>query len=353
VSSLHSTPLLLLIFLGSAAVIWGAGITLSTYTDVLAERLHLGTAIGGVILLSVATNLPEIAITVSAALSGQLDVAVGNLLGGIAIQTVVLVAIDAFGVRDRKPLTHQAASLTLVLEAALVIAVLLVVLASTQLPDLVFARLAPGPVLITVFWVIGLALINGPGSRLPWHDSGEAPDGQKHPRGHARRQHERHATRRSVSTTKAAIACGLAALATLITGVTIERSGEVFFGHLGLSGVVFGATVLAAATSLPELSTGLTAARQGDYKLAMGDIFGGNAFLPVLFLLVTLISGNPVLPHANASDIYLSALGALLTAIYLVGLVFRPRRQILGMGPDSVVVLGLYLVGVLGLVTLT
>ena len=348
-----SPVLLLVIFLGSAAVIWGAGITLSTYTDVLAERLHLGKAIGGVILLSVATNLPEIAITVSAAVSGQLDVAVGNLLGGIAIQTVVLVAVDAFGVREHKPLTYLAASLTLVLEAALVIAVLLVVLASTQLPDLVVARLAPGPVLIAIGWIAGLALINGPGSRLPWRDSGEAPDGQHHPRGHARRQRERHATRRGVSTTKAGIAFGVAALATLVTGVTIERSGDAFFGHLGLSGVVFGATVLAAATSLPELSTGLTAARQGDYKLAMGDIFGGNAFLPVLFLVVTLISGNAVLPQASASDIYLSALGALLTTVYLVGLVFRPPRQILRLGADSWVVLVLYVVGIVGLVALT
>ena len=108
---------LLLIFLASAVVIWLAGIKLSTYTDVLAQRLHLGAALGGTVVLAVATNLPEIAITVSAALSGHVEVAVGNLLGGIALQTVVLVALDAFGVRGRKPLTAMAASLTLVLEA--------------------------------------------------------------------------------------------------------------------------------------------------------------------------------------------------------------------------------------------
>ena len=121
--------------------------------------------------------------------------------------------------------------------------------------------------------------------------------------------------------------------------MTIEQSGETFFGRLGLSGVIFGSTVLAAATSLPELSTGLTAARRGDYKLAMGDIFGGNAFLPVLFLLVTLISGKAVLPQAQASDIYLTALGALLTVVYLAGLLLRPQRQVLRMGVDSLVVL--------------
>ncbi len=344
---------LLAIFLASAAVIWIAGIKLSDYTDVLAERLHLGAALGGVILLSVATNLPEIAITVSAALSGRVEVAVGNLLGGIAIQTVVLVALDAFGVRDRKPLTYLAASLTLVLEAALVVAVLLVVIAGTQLPDdLIVARLTPGPVLIVVLWLVGLKLISGPGSHLPWHEGGDAPDGQQHPRGHARKQTEKQVSDQGVSTARAGLVFGVAALATLVAGVTIEKSGERFFGGLGLSGILFGSTVLAAATALPELSTGLTAARKGDYKLAMGDVFGGNAFLPVLFLLVTLISGKAVLPQAQASDIYLTALGALLSVVYLVGLVFRPQRQVLRMGVDSLAVLVLYVVGVVGLVAL-
>lgn len=153
-----------------------------------------------------------------------------------------------------------------------------------------------------------------------------------------------------MSTTRAALVFAAAAVATLVAGVAIERSGEQFFGNLGLSGVLFGATVLAAATSLPELSTGLAAARAGDTKLAMGDIFGGNAFLPVLFVVITLISGTSVLPSAFGSDIYLTALGALLTTVYLVGLVFRPRRQYLRLGPDSWVVLILYAVGVAGLV---
>jgi cation:H+ antiporter len=344
---------LLLVFLSSAGVIWGAGIKLSDYTDVLAERLHLGAALGGVILLSIATNLPEIAITVAAAVSGNVGVAVGNLLGGIALQTVVLVALDAFGVRGRRPLTFMAASLTLVLEAALVVAVLLVVLAGSQLPgSLIFSRLTPGPVVIAVIWVVGLKLIGGPGSRLPWADSGEAPDSQEKPRGHSRTTAEAEATQRRVGTRRVVTVFGVAALLTLVAGVAIERSGEAFFGGLGLSGVIFGSTVLAAATSLPELSTGLTAARRGDYKLAMGDIFGGNAFLPVLFLLVTLISGKAVLPQAQASDIYLTALGGLLTMVYIAGLLFRPQRQVLRMGVDSLVVLVLYVVGIAGLVVL-
>src|SRR6476619_6708695 len=164
---------LLVVFLLSAGVIWGAGIKLSDYTDVLAERLHLGAALGGVILLSIATNLPEIAITVAAALSGNVGVAVGNLLGGIAIQTVVLVALDAFGVRARRPLTYQAASLTLVLEAALVIGVLVATVMGTQLPaHLYYLRVTPSSLLILVLWGAGLVLLSRAQRGLPWHESG-------------------------------------------------------------------------------------------------------------------------------------------------------------------------------------
>jgi cation:H+ antiporter len=344
---------LLVVFLASGAAIWAAGVKLSDYTDVLAQRLHLGAALGGVVLLAVATNLPEIAITVSASLSGHVEVAVSNILGGIAIQTVVLAAVDAAGVRPRKPLTYVAASLVLVLEALLVIAVLVVTIMGTQLPArLILARTTPAVLLITAGWLIGLVLVNRAGRGLPWTDRGEAPGGQHHPRGHAEVTKESDARKKGMSTTRAVAVFGAAGLVTLAAGVLIERSGEEFFGRVGMSGVIFGATVLAAATALPELSTGLTSARMGDYKLAMGDIFGGNAFLPVLFLLATLVSGKAVLPAAGRSDIYLTALGALLTTVYAAGLLFRPQRQFARMGVDSLTVVVLYVIGVAGLIAL-
>lgn len=89
-----SLPVLLAIFAGCAGVIWIAGVRLADTTDILSSRLKLGKALGGIIVLAVATNLPEVAITISAAMAGNLGVAVSNILGGIAIQTVVLVAMD-------------------------------------------------------------------------------------------------------------------------------------------------------------------------------------------------------------------------------------------------------------------
>lgn len=344
---------LVVIFAGCAAAIWVAGIRLSNTTDVLDDRLHLGSAVGGVVLLAIATNLPEIAITVAAAISNNIGVAIGNILGGIAIQTLVLVALDAAGGRGRAPLTYQAASLILVLEAGLVIAVLTVSVMGSQLPTSFTAgRVAPASLLITVLWLAGVLLLSRARGHLPWQESGEAPDNQEPPRGHSKHTKNQQATKKRISTARAAIGFAVAAVVTLAAGYFLEQSGDALAGHIGLSGVLFGSTVLAAATSLPELSTGITSVRLGDAQLAMSDIFGGNAFLPVLFLVAELISGHSVLPHASATDIYLTALGILLTAVYVFGLIFRPRLRIARMGIDSLATLVLYALGVAGLVAI-
>lgn len=347
---MESLPLavLLLIFAGAGAVIWVAGIQLSKQTDVLDDRLHLGSALGGLILLAIATNLPEIAITVSAAASNNIGVAVGNILGGIAIQTVVLVILDVFGTRGTEPLSYKAASLALVIEAVSVVAVLAVVIAGSQMPNnLVAFRLTPAPILIAMIWILGLVLVRRSQKGLPWHQQGEAPGGQEKPKGHSKKQTTQRNSQ--LSTGASVLIFSVAALATLGAGVALETSGNAIAGHIGLSGVLFGATFLALATSLPEISTGLASVKQGDYKLAFSDIFGGNAFLPVLFLVAVLITGRPVLPQAQATDIYLTALAVLLTLTYILGLIFRPKKKILAMGMDSLVVLVLYLLGVVGL----
>ena len=345
-----SLPLLLALFVAAAAAVWVSGTQLSDTTDILSSRFGLGQALGGLIILSIATNLPEIAITVSAALSHNVGIAIGNILGGIAIQTVVLVILDQFGVRQKHPLSYMAASLLLVLEGVLVVAVLTVAIMGNQLPaSLIVARVAPGGLLIVVLWLVGIWLLSKARTDLPWQAKGDAPGGQEGD-GTAEARRKQEAATKGKSTTREVIVFLAAAIATLIAGVVLEESGNAIAGAVGLSGVLFGATFLAASTAIPEVSTGLASVRLGDYRLAYSDIFGGNAFLPVLFLVASLVSGKAALPQAQRSDIYLAGLGILLTTVYLYGLIFRPRRQVLNMGIDSVVVLALYVLGIVGLV---
>ena len=342
-----SFVVLSIIFATAALVVWVAGTYVSKTTDVLSSRFGLGEALGGAILLATVTNLPEIAITASGAIRNQLDVATGNILGGIAIQTVVLVVLDAFGLGKKAPLTSHAASLDLVLEGVLVIGVLAAVVMGHQLPEsLIWRGITPDGLLIGGAWVAGIYLLGKARAGLPWQSRGEAPGGQRRRTEHQKRE---KADAKESSTGWATLVFLVAAVATLIAGVVLQQTSETIAKKLGMTGVVFGATILAAVTALPEVSTGLAAVRLGDYKLAMSDIFGGNAFLPVIFVVATLISGKSVLPHASKSDMYLTALGMLLSSVYIFGLLFRPRRQIARMGVDSLIVLILYVLGIVGL----
>jgi len=345
-----SLTLLFLIFGLSAVAIWFAGIKLSETADILTTHFNLGEALGGMILLAIVTNLPEIAITVSAAIQDHLELAIGNILGGIAIQTVVLVVLDVFGLGRKDPLTYRAASLVLVLEGIMVITVLTLVVVGNQLStSVIWLGVSPIDLLIVFVWMAGIYMIGKARTDLPWHRLGVLPDSQKEKRGHSMKKKYDSAINKGVSIQKVVLVFALCSLVTLVAGVGLEVAGDAIAKQIGMTGVLFGATVLAAATALPEVSTGLAAMRLKDYQMAISDIFGGNAFLPVLFMVATVLSGKSVLPLAHKTDIYLTALAILLTIIYIIGLIFRPRKQLLWMGIDSLFVLVVYLVGLLGL----
>ena len=145
---------------------------------------------------------------------------------------------------------------------------------------------------------------------------------------------------------------GVACAVTLVAGVGLELSGSSLASRAGIDGVIFGATVLAAVTALPEISSGIAAVRLGDNALAIGDIFGGNAFQLCLFLLADLIAGSPVLPTAGRLNSWLASLGVALTAVYTIGVVGRPYRCLARLGPDSLLALVVFALGVSGILAL-
>ncbi|HZT45183.1 MAG TPA: hypothetical protein VFA24_03300, partial [Gaiellaceae bacterium] len=144
------------------------------------------------------------------------------------------------------------------------------------------------------------------------------------------------------STALVAAVFAVASAITLGAGVALQESGNVLAGRMGLQGAIFGATVLAAATALPEISSGITAVRLGDHQLAIGDILGGNAFQVTLFLLADLLAGTPVIVAERRSDVWLGGAGLLMTAVTAAAVIARPRRTYLRLGIDSVALVAIY-----------
>jgi cation:H+ antiporter len=346
-----ATPLLVLVFAAGAVATWVAGVALSKTTDALDARLGLGEELGGILLLAIAGSLPELAITVTAAAQGNLGLAAGNLIGGIAVQTMVLVVCDV-AVGPRRPLTFLVGALTPVLEGMLVVLVVSGVLMGALLrpSTAIGGVVSPASIAIVAVWFVGVYVINRVRKDPGWN---VAMPGSHPGRNHRRQPVPEKPHPFASSSTRRIGALFLAACGViLVAGVALEISGNTLASRAGVNGVIFGATVLATATALPEISSGIAAVRLGDNALALGDIFGGNAFQVCLFLLADVIAGAPVLPTAGRLNSWLASLGVGLTAIYAIGVVARPQRCRARLGPDSILALVVFGLGIAGMLVL-
>jgi cation:H+ antiporter len=252
---------------------------------------------------------------------------------------------------SERPLTFLVGALTPVLEAMLVVLVVSGVLMGSLLPKTtaIGGVVSPASIAIVLVWLVGVYVINRVRKAPRWSVS--MPGSRPGRRRRERREAPVHPFA-GRSTRYVAAIFGVACLVTLVAGVGLETSGNELADRAGVNGVIFGATVLAGATALPEISSGLAAVRLGDNALAMGDIFGGNAFQVCLFLVADVIAGAPVLPSAGNLNSWLASLGVGLTAIYAIGVVGRPYKCLGRLGPDSVLALVVFGLGIGGLFAL-
>src|SRR5215213_7927216 len=119
---------------------------------------------------------------------------------------------------------------------------------SSQLPSsVIFGRVTPGGLLIVLCWGAGIVLLYKAQRRLPWSEEREPPGSQRVPKGTARARKDRDARNKGISTTQTLAFFAVASVITLIAGVALE----LIAGRIGMNGILFGSTVLAAATALP------------------------------------------------------------------------------------------------------
>jgi len=260
---------------------------------------------------------------------------------------MVLVICDAVASREQS-LTFLVGSLVPVIEGLLVIFVVSGVLMGALLPKSTrIGPVSPASLAIAVAWFAGIYALNRVRQAPKWQV--EMP-GSKPGRKHRRQVHPAEKpTPLAESTARAVTVFLIGCAVTLIAGVVLEVAGNDLANRAGINGVIFGATVLSVASALPEISSGIAAVRLGDNELAVADIFGGNSFQVVLFLLADLIAGKPVLPVAGNLNAWLGSLGVALTVVYAFGVIMRHETCVLRVGRDSLIAVVVFGLGIAGL----
>jgi cation:H+ antiporter len=329
----------LVVFAIAATTIWWSGTRLERYADVIARRTGLGQAFTGMLLLAAATSLPEVATTLTAILIfNDATLAVHNLIGGVALQTAILVIADASKGR-RGALTFFSPQFVLLIEGVGLLLLLQIVMAGMTAKGVpVVLDVSLWLVLLLGAYVGLMYLVYRYRDQEPWKPTHTA---QGEP------ETEEQEQQQETTTARATLGFAVMSLLVLLGGWAATASAESLAHQTGLGSAFLGATLLALATSLPEVSTTVTAARRGRYATAISNVFGSNAFDVVLLLLADLLYRNgSVLAHSAGSLVFVAALASGMTCIYLWGLMERENRTIWLTGTDSVVVLSVYLGGV-------
>lgn len=335
----------LTVFAGAALAVWLAGTRVANCTDELAERLGLSRALMGVLLLAVVTSLPEIATSFTAARADNSAMAVNNLLGSIAMQVVMLALADL--IIGKRPLTSVVPDPVVLLQGSVNVGLLSLVAMAIVVGDRAFWGGGYWSWGLGVAAVYGFIKISEGDRRYPWIVNPDDKEVGQRREGKGDRPMGHYSMVRLVTETL------ISALVILSAGYVVATVGDALAKQTGLGASFVGVALVAIATSLPEASSVFASVKRGLYTMAISGILGTNILNVLLLFGVDMVApGAPVLNKVGAFATVGALLGAVVTAIFLIGLSERRDRKIWRMGTDSALVLLVYIGGLYLLYTM-
>lgn len=244
----------------------------------LASRLGISPLIVGLTVVAFGTSAPELALNAAAALNGNTDLSFGNIIGSNIANIGLILGISAL----IKPMAVNSALLKREIPVMLLISGLTATLAFTPPHAGVdvrgFAR--PEGIALLVGFLLFIEMMRRGATKPGAAElTADIPDEPTTPLPFA----------------MLFLFLGLAMLA--LGGALAERGAVGVAKAAGMSDATIGLTVVAIATSLPELATSVMAARRGQVDIAVGNVVGSNIFNILLVLGVTAtITPTPLPP---------------------------------------------------------
>lgn len=255
---------------GSVAGLWlGAHLFVESAVR-LARRLGLSEVVIGLTVVAVGTSLPEIAVTVEAALAGTGDIAVGNVIGSNVFNLALILGFVAlFGAISVPRSLARRDGIVLFGASAL---------AALVLVDLRLGRLEAG---VLVLALAGYLLVLARAGEAPPTGTGDdEPFRRRDP---------------------VLLVAGLVLV--LVGGTVLVDAAVTLARAVGVSEWAIGATVVAAGTSTPEFAVSILALRRGRVGVSVGNLLGSNVFNALGVLGIAGLVGPLTIDPAALSDL--------------------------------------------------
>ena len=241
----------ILLLIGFALLIKGADFFVDGASSI-AGKLKVPSLIIGLTVVSMGTSMPEAAVSISASLSGDNAISLGNVIGSNIFNLLMVVGLSAviFPVASDRDILRRDMPVNIAVGAALFVMLL----------DGNLSRLE-SVILLLLFAAYLFILIR---SALKNRDESEAP---------------------KVYTWAKSLIFVVVGLAAIIGGgQLVVNNAKTIAINLGMGETLVGLTVVAFGTSLPELVTSIVAAKKGESGIAMGNAVGSSIFNILLIL---------------------------------------------------------------------
>ncbi|HKS34958.1 MAG TPA: calcium/sodium antiporter [Enterobacteriaceae bacterium] len=300
-----------LLIIGLLLVVYSAD-RLVFAASILCRSLGIPPLIIGMTVVSVGTSLPEIIVSVTASLHGQIDLAIGTAIGSNIINILLILGLSA--------LLHSFTVHSDILRRELPLMLLVSLVAGAVLYDGQLTRLN-GVFLLTlaVLWLLFIVKI----ARI------------------AEKQGNDSLTREQVaelpregSLPVAFLWLGVALIIMPMATRMVVDNATVLGNYFAISELTIGLTVIALGTSLPELATAIAGARKGEDDIAIGNIIGANIFnIAIVMGLPALIAPGAFNPLAFSRDY-----GVMLAASVVFALLCWGRHRQPGKGAGALLI---------------
>ncbi len=306
-----------------------AGKRVAKYGDVIAEKTGLGGLWIGLVLVSVATSLPELFTGIgSVVFLDAPNLTIGNLFGANTYNLLNIAFLDFLN--KGAPLLSTL-SKGILLTAGLSLVPLLVAAAgiflSSQIPQLSFAHVSIYSILILVLYLISTRIIFK-------FETGQSPPPQAFKYDH-------------IPVKKAYFFYGLSAAVIIVAGIWLAYIGEELAGLLGLGQNFVGSLFIGFTTTLPEITVSVIALRLGAKELAIANMLGSNLFnIAIIFINDLLYKKAPIFNVVSRNHIFTAFIAMVMTLIVIAGLVMKPKRKTrLGLSSYALVLIVVFIIG--------
>ncbi len=287
---------LIILFLGGHYLVRGA--------VVIALLARVSTTLVALTVVSMGTSMPELAVSLDAALRGSTDISYGNIIGSNIFNVGAI--LSAAALMSLIPVRQQ--TLRLEYPIMFVVSCIVLLLARDGVVDRLEGAFLVTTLVVFIAYMVYLA-----------RRGVETAEAERLKREVERTAHVEAGTARAWGVNGALVVGSIFALA---AGAHLTVAGAVgAAGALGVEERVIGLTVIAMGTSLPELATSIMAARQGEQDIALGNVVGSNIFnlLAILGITAAFVP-VPVHPRAASVDNWVMlGFSAVLLPIMLRG----------------------------------